>query len=208
MLQLAGPPAATAFRLLKLRTELRGAVSPGDHRRRRFRFEHFVHSRSGRSNGGERRRAPRRCSTTAAARSISPARTPARDSACTWCRGSARARRGRARRRTSCTAGLAGASRRARPPVRSHEAARGAPAREASRRAPRQDDANVVDDVAARSSCCGARAEPKRGVDGCAAAIKRSTRERAARPRTPPDEIDYLAEKFTATTAIPGTPSS
>src|SRR5215471_2678531 len=41
MLQLAGPPAATAFRLLKLRTELRAlepAISDAA-----VRFEHFVH---------------------------------------------------------------------------------------------------------------------------------------------------------------------
>ena len=41
MLQLAGPPAATAFRLDKLRAELRAAVpSVAD---AAARFEHFVH---------------------------------------------------------------------------------------------------------------------------------------------------------------------
>ena len=41
MLQLAGPPAATAFRLLKLRTELR-ALEPAI-TDVAVRFEHFVH---------------------------------------------------------------------------------------------------------------------------------------------------------------------
>src|SRR5215831_12318944 len=41
MLQLAGPPAATAFRLAKLRTELR-ALSPAI-ADAAVRFEHFVH---------------------------------------------------------------------------------------------------------------------------------------------------------------------
>ena len=41
MLQLAGPPAATAFRLAKLRTELR-ALTPAI-TNATIRFEHFVH---------------------------------------------------------------------------------------------------------------------------------------------------------------------
>ena len=52
MLQLAGPPAATAFRLLKLRTELR-ALEPAI-TDAAVRFEHFVHLERP-LDGGERR---------------------------------------------------------------------------------------------------------------------------------------------------------
>ena len=109
MLQLAGPPAATAFRLEKLRAELRSlAPTVTDVA---VHFEHFVNLERPLTDSEQRvldgaARLRRRRAAAAA---------PAGDNGSTWCRGSARSHRGlrrppTSRRSASCRCGASSAA--------------------------------------------------------------------------------------------------